>query len=337
VALAPGSTELAAPARPALRVALLARTLRNAAFRVTHPGAPLRSRAILHKLASLLPQRLVGVPGAWTRYGGVPARWFRPAGSEGRPIVLYVHGGGYALCSTDTHMMLISDLARATGMACLAVEYRLAPVYPFPAPIDDCVAVYRGLLANGYAPHRIVLAGESAGGALVLATLQRLRDGGVPLPRAAILLSPWVDLECRGESIDAKADFDYLARDVLEYFARTYLQGADPRHPHASPIHADLRGLPPMLIQAGAEEALVSEIRVLAARARAHGVAVELQEWAGMFHAFHGFRFFLSEAGDAFDAVGRYTRRVFAGDEVPASRFEDERHFVAEMAALRAP
>ena len=248
----------------------------------------------------------------WTEVAGMDAAWVTPLWRETSGTVLYLHGGGYALCSTETHRGMLSDLARSTGRRVLAVEYRKAPEHPFPVPIDDCVRAYGALLRSGVAPEDVVVAGDSAGGGLALALAQRLRATGTPQPRALVLLSPWVDLRLQGPSIRTNARYDYVSAPLLRRFRDLYLQGADPSHPEASPALADFTGLPPMLVHAGGAELLVSEIRQLAARARAHGAEVELREWDGMIHAWHGFGAFLPEAREAFADIGRFVHARFA-------------------------
>ena len=244
-----------------------------------------------------------------TRLGGRPATWFVPRGGKpGGPAIFYIHGGGYSLCSPRTHRTLLSDLVLATGLPCVAIRYRLAPEHPFPAAQEDCHAAYRDLLADGIDPQSLIFCGDSAGGGLALALLQELREHGEPMPRGAVLLSPWVDLTCSGDSIEFNEPYDYLSRHVLESYAGHYLGGRDPTDPRVSPSFADFTDFPPMLIQVGTAELLLSEVRALARRAVEHGVTVELEEWEGMFHAWHGFSLFMPEARKAFRAIGRYTR-----------------------------
>ncbi|MEE8522743.1 MAG: alpha/beta hydrolase [Thermoanaerobaculia bacterium] len=240
---------------------------------------------------------------------GVGGLWVTPEDGDGEAAtVLYLHGGGYCFCSTDTHRGLIGYVAHYSGARCFAPNYHLAPEHRHPAAIEDAVAVYRALLADGVAPERLFLAGDSAGGGLALATLLELRLAGDPLPRAAVLMSPWVDLACEGESIDENGVHDYLSRKVLEVFAGYYLGDADPRTPSASPIYADLTGLPPLHIQVGGAETLLSEGRTLAERAAAAGVDTELRVWDGAVHVFQAFAPFVSEATEALRAAGRFVR-----------------------------
>ena len=240
--------------------------------------------------------------------GGVRAEWFRAPESDATRILLYLHGGGYCACSVDSHRDLISRFCIAAGATGLAVDYRLAPEHPFPAQLEDALASYRWLLARGVDPGRIVVAGESAGGGLTLSSLLSLRDAGEPLPAAAVAISPWVDLDCAAPSIRANARYDYVCGEALDVFARYFVGGGDPRHPLAAPLHADLRGLPPLLVQAGGAEALLDDARRIAARAREAGVDVTLEIEDDMIHVFHMFATILEPARAAIDRVGAFVR-----------------------------
>ena len=239
--------------------------------------------------------------------GGVPAE-FAIAGSQ-EPTVFFLHGGGYCIGSVATHRDMVSRLVRATGGRALSVDYRLAPEHPFPAALDDATAAYRWLLSTGVEPARLVIAGDSAGGGLTVATLVALRDAGDPLPAAAVCVSPWADLECRGESITSKADIDPILRqESLFKWAKHYLGDAGPRTPLASPIHADLAGLPPLLIMMGTAELLFDDATRLAERAQAAGVDVTLEPWDDMIHAWPIFAALLPEGQQALDRMGEFIR-----------------------------
>ena len=239
--------------------------------------------------------------------GGVPAEFAIAGAAE--PTVLYLHGGGYVIGSIATHRDLVSRLVRATGGRALSVDYRLAPEHPFPAALDDATAAYRWLLSSGVDPARLVIAGDSAGGGLTIATMVALRDAGDPLPAAAVCVSPWADLECSGESITSKADVDPILRqESLLGWAKAYLGDAGPRSPLASPIHADLAGLPPLLIMMGTAELLFDDATRLAERAQAAGVDVTLEPWEEMIHAWPLFAFALPEGRQALDRIGAFVR-----------------------------
>lgn len=266
------------------------------------------ARAGLETLAasSPLPEGTRTTP---VRAGGVPCAWIEGA-ADPRGVLLYLHGGGYCLGSINTHRALVARLARAGALRALAVDYRLAPEHPFPAAVEDAVAVYRWLLAGDTKPSEIVVAGDSAGGGLTVATLLALRDSGQPLPAAGICLSPWVDLEGLGESMTTRAASDPMVdREGLLLLAAAYLGGADARSPLAAPLYADLRGLPPLLIHVGTAECLLDDATRLHERARAHGVEADIEVWDDMIHVWHAFAPLLPEAEAAIARVGAWTRR----------------------------
>jgi monoterpene epsilon-lactone hydrolase len=209
--------------------------------------------------------------------------------------------------SSLAYRALYGGLARAAGARGLALDYRLAPENPFPAAVDDAVAGYKGLLGQGIAPENIAIAGDSAGGGLTVATLVAARDAGLPMPAAAVAISPFADMEGTGESVVSKAAEDpSLNREGLTGMAGTYLNGGSPRSPLASPIYANLAGLPPLLIQVGSVEILLDDATRLAARAGAANVDVQLEIWAGMPHVWHGFASMLSEGRDAIERAGAF-------------------------------
>ena len=245
--------------------------------------------------------------------GSVPAYWVEAPGAKADKVILYLHGGGYVLGSIRSHGELISRIARATGRRALAPMYRLAPEHPFPAAVDDAVAAYRWLLAEGARAENIVIAGDSAGGGLTMATLLSLRDAGDPLPLAAACLSPWVDLEASSGSIAERAHLDpIIEKSGLLKMAAHYLRGGDPRHPLASPIHADLTGLPPLFIQVGTAEVLYDDAVRLAERARLAGVDVTLDAWDEMLHVWHVFAM-LPEAKRAIERLANFIRERDGG------------------------
>jgi epsilon-lactone hydrolase len=216
--------------------------------------------------------------------GGVPGE--RVEGpTPGDAVLLYVHGGGYFACSAESHRPITVYYA-LHGFRVFAPDYRLAPENRFPAALDDAVAFYRGLLRAGHSADRIVVAGESAGGGLALSLMLALRTAGDPLPAAAALFSPWTDLAATGDSIRTNGNrcAMFIGSDVAAS-ARYYLGDTDPRNPLASPLYADLSGLPPLLIHVGADEVLLDDSTRLADRARAAGVSVELKIWPVVPHA----------------------------------------------------
>jgi monoterpene epsilon-lactone hydrolase len=242
--------------------------------------------------------------------GGVPAEWITTPGAVAERVICYLHGGGYVLGSISTHRELASRLSRAASARVLVLDYRLAPENPFPAAVDDSTAAYRWLHSIGVDPARLVIAGESAGGGLTVATFVALRDAGEPLPAAGICLSPWVDLACQGDSIVTKAEIDPVAdKESMLMLAKAYLGDTDPCTPLASPLYADLTGLPPLLIQVGTAECLFDDAKRLAERARAAGVDVTLEPWDDMIHMWHMYAAMLPEGQQAIDRIGEFIRQ----------------------------
>jgi monoterpene epsilon-lactone hydrolase len=242
--------------------------------------------------------------------GSVPAEWVTTPESVEERVIYYLHGGGYVGGSITTNREMASRLARAAKARVLLIGYRLAPEHPFPAAVEDSMTGYRWLLSNGVKPARVAIAGESAGGGLSVATLVALRDALEPLPAAAVAVSPWVDMEALGESMVTKAVLDpLLQRDMLLEMARAYLGNANPRTPLASPIHADLAGLPPLLIQVGTAEVLYDDARRLAERAESAGVEVILEPWEDMIHMWHAFAHMLPEGQQAIDRIGAFVQK----------------------------
>jgi len=243
-----------------------------------------------------------------------PAEWLRPPSAAPGRVVLYLHGGGYVIGSPRSHRHLAAAIATAARSSALLLEYRCAPEAPFPAALDDAVAAYRWLLDQGVSAGGIAIAGDSAGGGLTVATLLALRDAGLPLPVAGVCISPWVDLTCGGASYVTKAAADPIVKRAgVDEMAHAYLGAADRRTPLASPLFADLHGLPPLLIQVGSEEVLLDDSVQLAERARAAGVDTTLEVWDQMIHVWHWFLPLLDEAAEAIAAVGRFTRARMTG------------------------
>jgi monoterpene epsilon-lactone hydrolase len=241
---------------------------------------------------------------------GVPAQWIIPPNADQERVIYYLHGGGYTIGSINTHRAMVAAIARSAEARALALDYRLAPEHPFPAAVEDATAGYRWLLAQGARPAHIVIAGDSAGGGLTLATLVALRDAGDPLPAAGVCLSPWVDLEGLGDSMTSKADADPIVqKEPMLRMAAAYLGGADPRTPLAAPLYAGLQGLPPLLIQVGTSETLLDDSNRIAERARAAGVDVTLEPWEEMIHVWQLFAGMVPEGREAIDRIGAFIRQ----------------------------
>lgn len=233
---------------------------------------------------------------------GVDAAWCVPeAPAEPARTLVYLHGGGYVIGSWRSHRDLIARLATELGARVLGVNYRLSPEHRFPAAQEDCLAATRFALARSASPGRLALAGDSAGGALVLATLLGLREVGGPLPTAALLVSPWVDPLAEGGSLVANADCDFGDRALLVRWIREHVGEGDARDPRVAPVHAKLAGLPPLQVQLGGAEILRDQILAFAERARAAGVKIDLREYPQMFHDFQLLAAQLPEARAAVD------------------------------------
>lgn len=242
--------------------------------------------------------------------GGVPAEWVvGPRG--GRAVtIFYLHGGGYLQGSPTTHRDFASHLSSLTGGRSVVVDYRLAPADPFPAAVEDACKAYRWLVGEaGVPPQEVVFAGDSAGGGLAVAALTCLRDEGAPMPAGVMCFSPWTDLTCSSGTLKSNSGKDpLLSSENICQMAHYYLNGADPTHPLASPIYADLSSLPPIHIQVGSIEILLDDARHLAERGRTCGVRVTLDIWQGMLHVWQlGFRF-IPEGADALAQAAAFIR-----------------------------
>ncbi len=234
-----------------------------------------------------------------TTIGGVDALEVTIRGADSSDVVLYFHGGVYVIGSAAASVPLVSELARRADAKAITVDYRLAPEHPFPAAVEDARAAYEGLLERGVDAAHIALAGESAGAGLAVAALLEWRDAGLPLPRCAFLMSPYADLTLSGETLLTKQTVDpTLTPDGLRIRVPEYVNGADAADPRISPIFGNLRGLPPLLIQVGSHEILLSDALRLAGQAATADVQVTLEVVPGVPHVFQGFAAALDE-GDA--------------------------------------
>jgi acetyl esterase/lipase len=245
--------------------------------------------------------------------GGVGAIEVTIAGMKAENVILYFHGGVYVIGSAATSIPLAGDLARRTGAKVITVDYRLAPENPYPAAVDDARAAYEGLLGQGIDPGQVALSGDSAGGGLAVATLLALRAAGTPLPSGAFLMSPYVDLTLSGETLTNKESLDpVLTPDGLRVRVPDYVAGADASDPLISPVFGDLSGLPPLLIQVGTHEILLSDAVRLAGRAAVADVPVRLEVTAGVPHVFQGFAALLDEGDVALDRASEFLTSQFA-------------------------
>lgn len=240
--------------------------------------------------------------------GGVKAEWIGAPNAAADRVILYLHGGGYVMGSIETHRELMARVSKAALARCLALDYRLAPENPFPAAVNDATAAYRWLLGQGIKPGRIVIAGDSAGGGLTLATLIALRDLGLQTPAAGVCLSPWTDLEGTGESMRTRAAQDpIVSREMIVTLAKLYVgENGDMHDPLAAPLYADFTDLPPLFIQVGDAETLLDDATRIAERAEEGGVDVTLQIWEEMPHVWQWFAPILPEGQEAIDKIGEF-------------------------------
>jgi epsilon-lactone hydrolase len=252
-----------------------------------------------------------GVTVRTTQAGGIHAEWIEPANSSTQKVILYLHGGGYCICSLDTHRGLAARLALASQARVLTIDYRLAPENPYPAALEDALASYHWLLAQGIDPGQIAIGGDSAGGGLALATALCLREARQKLPAALFLLSPWTDLTFSGESHRTLKKIDPIfggESGSLE-FGPAYLGVDDATNPFISPLFADLHDLPPTLIQVGSDEILLDDSTRLEVKLKSSEVVTKLEIWAGMWHVFQIFAPYVPEAQQAICRVGDFINK----------------------------
>ena len=240
---------------------------------------------------------------------GIPSEKITPSGAAPGKALLYLHGGGHVIGSLKSHRHLVSRLAVAAGVAAFHIDYRLAPEHPYPAALEDALKVYKQILATGIAPEDMVVGGESAGGNLATALLLKVRADGLPQPAGLYLLSPWLDMTTAGESYQKIGARDpIITREGIEMVAAAYL-GGKPDNAFTSPVRADLAGLPPMLIQVGSEEVLLSDSLTFANRAAMAGVEVKLHVWPEMPHAWPLFHVFIRAGLAAIDEASQWMRQ----------------------------
>ncbi|MBM9506306.1 alpha/beta hydrolase [Actinacidiphila acididurans] len=288
----------------------LNRMFRNLPFSIEGDPAVQRAAMEAALTAAPLPPDVTVTEGT---LGGIPVVQVDVDGVDTSRTLLHFHGGVYVLGSARSSVGLAAGLGRHAGVRVISVDYRLAPEQPYPAAVEDALAAYKGLLANT-AESRIAVSGESAGGGLAAALQLRLKEEGLALPAASVLLSPWTDLTLSGRSLTGKASVDpsVLTAEGLKTRAYDYLGGADPRNPEISPVFGDLSGLPPMLIQVGSHEILLDDALRLAATAAAHDVDVKLEVTAGVPHVFQAFAEVLDEGKAALASIGGFLRAHLA-------------------------
>ena len=246
--------------------------------------------------------------------GGVPATLVTPDTLEADRVVLYMHGGGYVSSSPTDYLSMGGHFSKILKARLYMPDYRLAPEHPFPAALDDSLAAYRWLLEQGCAPRSIAFAGDSAGGAMVVSVMVRALRGGLPLPAAGAAFSPWANLEHTGASATNRDGLDPLCtREMLSQMASLFLGGALANDPDASPVFADVRGLPPILVQIGENEVMLSDAMRLATHLAENRVRVSLEVWPGMFHVWHKYAATLPEGMQALRNASAFLEQAFAG------------------------
>jgi acetyl esterase/lipase len=245
---------------------------------------------------------------------GVLAEWVSTPGAIESNVILYLHGGGWIAGSINTHRNLVARISRASKTWVLIIDYRLAPEHPFPAGLNDCISAYKWVLSQGIKPEKLIIAGDSAGGNLTLTSLIKLRDEGMLLPVAAVCLSPATDLTLSGESLKTRAELDpFVTPEGTEFMVSQYVEEKDRKDPLVSPLFADLRGLPPLLIHVGTSEILYNDSTRLAQRAKEAGVDVTLEIFEDMIHVFHAFAAWAPEGQEGIEKVGDFVKKYMKG------------------------
>jgi acetyl esterase/lipase len=242
----------------------------------------------------------------------ISAEWICAKEAQEDRVILYLHGGGYNICSPNTHRELAAHISMASGAKVLLPDYRLAPEHPFPSALEDATSAYQWLLDTGLTGGDISIAGDSAGGGLSIATSISLRDAGEPSPASIVCISPWADLKMSANSIKTHAEIDpMLNLQLLKIMASNYIGDGDPHSPLISPIYADLKGIPPLLIHVGSDEILLDDSTRLAERAKGAGVDVTLNIFNQMWHVFHLTARLMPEAKNAIKDLGSFIRKHF--------------------------
>ena len=268
-----------------------------------------RSMESLTKLASLPSKTKVEK----VSFNGISAEWICAKEAHEDRVILYLHGGGYNIGSPNTHRELAAHISMTSGAKVLLPDYRLAPEHPFPSALEDATSAYRWLLDTGLTGRNISIAGDSAGGALSIATSISLRDTGEPSPASIACISPWTDLEMSGNSIKTHAKIDPLLNlQLLKIMASNYIGDNDPCSPLISPIYADLRGISPLLIHVGSDEMLLDDSTRIAEKAKNAEVDVTLKIYDQMWHAWHLNVRLMPEAKNAIEELGSFIRKHFA-------------------------
>jgi epsilon-lactone hydrolase len=241
---------------------------------------------------------------------GIKAEWIIPSGSDPDKLILYVHGGGYVSGSCNDHRGIVSKFAKQAGIVTLTYEYRLAPEHAYPAALDDSLLVFRALLAKGFQPGNILIAGESAGGGLCLAIMLAIRDGNIALPAAALAISPWTDLTCSGDSYHTKNARSLAPLNSWTVFSKYYAGSQPATLPYISPLFAEMKGLPPLYINAGTDDELYDDARSFALKAKDAGVDVHFTSGEGMVHCYPLLAPLFREATEEMKEIVGFCKRV---------------------------
>ena len=269
-----------------------------------------KDRAGMEDLAKMVkvPKDVICEP---INVAGIPAEWISAPEAKNENVILYFHGGGYVIGSINSHRELMSRISRSSKARVLIIDYRLAPEHPFPAAVEDAYTAYQWLIEDQkIAPNNLVIAGDSAGGGLTLATLINLRDKDIPLPAAAVCLSPWTDLGLTGESYKTKVRIDpMVTMDGLMFDTQLYLGDTDYTNPLASPLYGNLKGLPPLFILVGTAEVLLDDSVEFAKKAKKAGVDVILDIWDDMPHVFPLFAAFAPEGQQGIEKIGEFMKK----------------------------
>ncbi len=240
---------------------------------------------------------------------GISAEWLIPEGSNPEKLILYVHGGGYVAGSCNDHRGFVSKFAQNTGIVNLTYEYRLAPEHPFPAAIDDSILIYRWILSSGFKPENILIAGESAGGGLTLALLLAIKEQQLPPPSAAVAISPWTDLSCSGESYRTKNKWSLAPMNSWTVFSAHYCGRISPKQPLISPLFGDLKGLPPIFINAGVDDELFDDGEMFYRKAIASGVDATFRAGTGQVHCYPLLAPMFPEATEAMQEIVSFIKK----------------------------
>jgi monoterpene epsilon-lactone hydrolase len=254
-----------------------------------------------------IPAELVVSP---VNIDGLPAEWIRPPHAAKDKVIFFLHGGGYVSGSCTDHGVHAAKFVKGSNISALLFEYRLAPEHTYPAAIDDTLKAYRWLLSQGVTASNIVFAGDSAGGGLCLASLLAIRDQGLPLPAAAVALSPWTDLKCTGESYRCNARKCLSPEGTWTAFSKHYVGDNDPGLPWISPLYGDLHGLPPILIYVGEDEILLDDSARFAEKAKSAGVDITLRVGEGLFHCYPVCAPLFPEATQAMDEICGFIKKA---------------------------